>query len=203
MRIADRSILRHPYQLAAKGRWIRGMLTVALGLALGAYVLGLLVADLPSDWFVLLVLASILPFIVHNEYISHDKRTELFQRASIVALPYIDASQSGVIPVAYTHAKPVVATAVGSLPEMVDHGRTGYVVPPRDEQALADAIVRLLRDKDLRRQLGANGKHKVNTECSPGVVAEQTLAVYQRAIDSGRPRGHDDKKHLWQASKES
>lgn len=125
-------------------------------------------------------------FIVYNEYISHDKRAELFQRASVVALPYVDASQSGVIPIAYTFAKPVVATAVGALPEMVEPGRTGYLVPPCDEGALADAIVRLLRDKELRRQMGANGKRKIDTECSPDAVAQQTLAVYRCAIDSGR-----------------
>ena len=117
-------------------------------------------------------------FIVYNEYVPHDKRTALFRQASLVVLPYIDASQSGVIPLAYTFAKPVVATAVGSLPEMVEHGHTGYLVPPRDEQALADAIVRLLQDLELRQQYGANGKRKIETECSPSVVAEQTLAVY-------------------------
>ncbi len=122
-------------------------------------------------------------FIVHNEYVSDDKCAVLFRRASIVVLPYIDASQSGVIPVAYTFAKPVVATTVGGLPEMVDHGRTGYLVPPRDERALADAIIRLLRDKELRRQLGANGKRKIDAECSPDVVARKTLAVYCRAIN--------------------
>lgn len=121
-------------------------------------------------------------FIVHNEYVSEDKRAQMFRQASIVVLPYIDASQSGVIPIAYTFAKPVVATAVGSLPEMVDHGRTGYLVPPRDERALADAIVRLLRDKELRRQFGANGKRKADSEWSPNIVAQQTVAVYHRAI---------------------
>jgi len=125
-------------------------------------------------------------FIVHNEYVSEDKRAELFRQASIVALPYIDASQSAVIPLAYAFAKPVVATAVGGLPEMVDHGSTGYIVPPRDEGALAGAIVSLLTDKQLRRQMGANGKRKVDTECSPNVVAQQTLAVYRCAINGIR-----------------
>jgi glycosyltransferase involved in cell wall biosynthesis len=121
-------------------------------------------------------------FIVHNEYVSDDKSAELFRCASVVVLPYIDASQSGVIPIAYTFSKPVVATTVGGLPEMVDHGQTGYLVSPRDEQALADAVVRLLCDEQLRRHLGANGKRKIDTECSPRVVAQQTLAVYQRAL---------------------
>lgn len=121
-------------------------------------------------------------FSVYNEYISQDKRDELFRGSSIVALPYIDASQSAVIPIAYTFSKPVVATTVGGLPELVDHGRTGYLVPPRDEQALANALVRLLEDKELRHQLGANGKRKVETELSPDAVAHQTLTVYRLAI---------------------
>ena len=132
-------------------------------------------------------------FVIHNEYISDDRRTELFRRASIVVLPYTDASQSGVIPIAYGFAKPVVATAVGGLPEMVDDGQTGYLVPPRDERALADAIVRLLRDRELRRQLGANSKRKIDTQCSPEVVAQQTLAVYRRAISAVRKRRKSDR----------
>jgi starch synthase len=121
-------------------------------------------------------------FSIYNEYVPHDKRDELFRRASVVALPYIDASQSAVIPIAYMFSKPVVATTVGGLPELVEHGRTGYLVPPRDERALADALVCLLCDKGLRQQLGANGKRKVEAELSPDAVARQTLAVYRRAI---------------------
>ena len=110
----------------------------------------------------------------------------MFRRASVVALPYVDASQSAVIPVAYTFGKPVVATTVGGLPELVEDGRTGFLVPPRDEQALADAVVRLLRDRELRHQLGANGKRKVDTECSPDAVAHRTLEVYRCALDAYR-----------------
>ncbi|MEM4847079.1 MAG: glycosyltransferase family 4 protein, partial [Thermosphaera sp.] len=121
-------------------------------------------------------------FIVYNEYISDEKRAELFRRASIVVLPYVEASQSGVIPLAYTFEKPVIATTVGGLPEMVEHGRTGYLVPPRNERALADAIVHLLENRELRHQLGKNGKQKIDTECSPRTVAEKTLAAYRLAI---------------------
>ena len=66
---------------------------------------------------------------------------------------------------------------------MVEHGRTGFLVPPRDPQALADAIVRLLRDGELRHRLGASGKRKVDTECCPAVVAQLTLAVYRSATE--------------------
>lgn len=121
-------------------------------------------------------------FVVYNDYVSDEKRTELFRQASLVVLPYIEATQSGVIPLAYTYSKPVVATTAGGLPEMVDDCQTGYLVPPRDYRALADAIKRLLLDKSLRRQFGKAGKRKIKTECSPEVVAQKTNNVYRLTI---------------------
>lgn len=126
-------------------------------------------------------------FIVHNEFVSYEKRAELFERASLVVLPYIEATQSGVIPVAYTHAKPVIATRVGGLPSQVDDGYTGYLVPPCDEKALAEKIIHLLQDKKLRRQMGRNGRAKLEREWSAEVVARQTVLVYERAVQASHP----------------
>src|SRR5258708_11880054 len=106
-------------------------------------------------------------FIVHNEFISEEGTAEYFCRASVVVLPYIEASQSGVVSLAYSAAKPVVATTVGGLPEMVEHGRTGYLVPPRDAPQLAESVALLLLDADLRHHMGSNGKRKIEAECSP------------------------------------
>jgi starch synthase len=126
-------------------------------------------------------------FIVHNEYVSDEKRLELFTRASVVVLPYIEASQSHIISIAYRCGKPVVATKVGGLPEMVDHGQTGYLVPPRDANALAEAIVLLMRNEKMRRQFGENGRRKVNVECAPEVVGHKTRLVYRQAVNDLSP----------------
>lgn len=126
-------------------------------------------------------------FIVDNEYISEERAAEYFRRASVVVLPYVEASQSGVIPMAYSAGKPVVATTVGGLPEMVEEGHTGYLVAPRDVEQLAEAVTRLLLDPPLRRRMGANGKRKIEAECSPGVVAQKTIEVYRRAIERNAP----------------
>jgi starch synthase len=134
-------------------------------------------------------------FIIHNEYVSDVKRADLFRRASVVVLPYIEASQSGVVRIAYRFGKPVVATTVGGLPELVDHGRTGYLVPPRDPNALADAIVLLLSDKERRRQFGENGRRMINVECAPGLVAERTRAVYHVAVNR-RHRHQESELHF-------
>lgn len=123
-------------------------------------------------------------FIVHNYRIPYKEGAELFQRCSVVVLPYIDASQSGVIPTAYGFKKPVVVTDVGSIPEIVDDGVTGFIVPPRNPEVLAEAIVKLLKDEDLRKSMGENAYKKLKTDLSWDTIAEKTIEVYKKAIDA-------------------
>lgn len=115
-----------------------------------------------------------------NRYISEEEADHLFQEASLVVLPYIESSQSGVIPVAYTYGKPVVATEVGGLPEMVVNGVTGTLVPPRDEKTLAEAIVTILADDTRRHQMGRAAKDFIERECAPDVIARATMAAYRK-----------------------
>lgn len=144
-------------------------------------------------------------FIIHNEYVSDEKRTELFRRASVVVLPYIEASQSHIISIAYRFGKPVVATRVGGLPEMVDDGKTGFLVAPRDVDALADAIGRLMQNAEMRRTFGANGLRKVNTECASEVVGRKTRVVYRRAVNDSSPikDSHTQEQPRSQSSRET
>jgi glycosyltransferase involved in cell wall biosynthesis len=121
-------------------------------------------------------------FTIHHRYISNEERGELFRRASVVVLPYIEASQSGVVHTAYHYGKPVVATTVGGLPEAVEDGRTGFLVPPADDRKLAHAVVRLLHDKALRHEFGMRAQHKFRHEWSPSAIALHTLDIYRRAI---------------------
>ena len=125
-------------------------------------------------------------FIVHNRYIPYKEGAELFQRCSVVALPYIDASQSGVIPTAYGFKKPVVVTNVGSIPEIVDDGVTGFIVPPKNPEALAEAIVKLLKDEKLRKEMGENAYKKLKTDLSWDKIAEKTIEVYEKAIEDAK-----------------
>jgi glycosyltransferase involved in cell wall biosynthesis len=126
-------------------------------------------------------------FSVINSRVSDEERASLFQRSAVVVVPYVSATQSGVVQVAHSYGKPVVATSVGALPEYVDHGRTGLLVPPRDERALADAVVRLLQDSQLRHTMGENGKRQLKKSCAPDVVARKTAEVYERTIRERRP----------------
>jgi glycosyltransferase involved in cell wall biosynthesis len=77
-----------------------------------------------------------------NRYVPDEEVGELVAACDVVVLPYRAATQSGVVLVAYAGACPVISTRVGGLPEVVEDGVTGYLVPPEDPVALADAIVR-------------------------------------------------------------
>jgi glycosyltransferase involved in cell wall biosynthesis len=121
-------------------------------------------------------------FVVHDRFIPDREMVELFRRASVVVLPYVDGSISGVVPVACTFGKPVVATTVGILPEMVADEESGLLVAPRDPGGLADAVVRLLRDDDLRRRLGRGAAERAATLFSPDSVAGLYLETYRRAV---------------------
>ncbi|MGZ4134434.1 MAG: glycosyltransferase family 4 protein [Tumebacillaceae bacterium] len=79
---------------------------------------------------------------------------------------------------------PVVATSVGGLPEVVVHGETGLLVPPKDEFALADALELLIELKDWREQLGEGGKMRAELLFSRQAMIQATLREYHAVIAS-------------------
>jgi len=129
-------------------------------------------------------------FIIHNHIIPNEMVAELFQKASIVVVPYIEASQSGIVPLAYAFKKPVVVTDVGSIPEVVDNGKTGYIVPPKDPEKLAEAIIDLLKDKEKRREMGENGYKKTEEELSWDNIAVKTIEIYKKALSDRCKSSH-------------
>ncbi len=71
---------------------------------------------------------------------------DYFLAADLAVLPYVSATQSGIVQIAYNYDLPVVTTDVGGLPEVVLDGKTGFVVPPADPAALAGAVTRFFRE---------------------------------------------------------
>ncbi len=94
-----------------------------------------------------------------NRYIPDKELVGLIKNARFTICPYIDATQSGVIMSSFALQKPVIATNVGGLPEMVKDKRHGLIIPPKDEIALANAIVSLWNDKKIQDILASNIKN--------------------------------------------
>jgi glycosyltransferase involved in cell wall biosynthesis len=117
-----------------------------------------------------------------DHYVPPTEVATLFRRSTAVVLPYTDATQSGVAAIALANARPVIATAVGDLPDIVIHGRTGLIVPPCDGKSLADAMETLLVDRGLRDSLAAGAGQYAKDRLSWSRIADITETTYCRAI---------------------
>jgi glycosyltransferase involved in cell wall biosynthesis len=87
-------------------------------------------------------------------------------------------------------SRPIVATRAGGIPELVDDGVNGFLAPPRDAHALADAIVRALQDPTLRSRMAAAGFARVRERFTVDRMVAETAAVYARV--AGTPHVTDN-----------
>jgi glycosyltransferase involved in cell wall biosynthesis len=92
---------------------------------------------------------------VINKYVPNEEVEIYFAASDVVVLPYISATGSGIVQTAFGCNRPVISTNVGSLPEVITHGKTGYIVPPRDSKAIAEAIISFYK-KETEREFAIN-----------------------------------------------
>ncbi len=86
---------------------------------------------------------------LHIEWIRDEQVKMYFEQVDFVVLPYVQASQSGVIPLSYGFGKPVIATRLGGLPEQIIENKTGILIAPSSETELGKTILLLLKNEDL------------------------------------------------------
>ena len=127
-------------------------------------------------------------FEIYNSFVPNEMVPRLFRRAKVVVLPYTHhQGQSGVLNIARAFGKPAIVTSVGDLPNMVEDGKDGLVVPPKDLKALAEAVIRLLKNDDLRKQMGRNAFKKTE-EVSWDNIAKMHMKVYEEVLNDWRSR---------------
>jgi starch synthase len=118
---------------------------------------------------------------VVNDYVPESEVSGLFNQASLVVLPYIEASQSGVGSLAKGHGRPIVASAVGGLPELLSDG-SGLLVEPGDSRALADALSTLLDDPARLEQMREAGHRTLHDRAGWPAVGRVTIAAYEHYL---------------------
>ncbi len=124
---------------------------------------------------------------VINRFVSDAESAALFDRCSVALAPYLEASQSSIPFVAASFGKPIIASAIGAIPEVVQHNATGLLIPPGDTGALADAVVQLLTSPADRVRLGAAGKQYMQDQFGPEVVRQRLEMIYARAVARAVP----------------
>jgi glycosyltransferase involved in cell wall biosynthesis len=107
---------------------------------------------------------------------------EFMRAADIVVLPTLGEGFGLVLLEAMAQCRPVVASDVTSIPEIVEDGRTGILVPPRSPRALADALQRLIANPELRRSMGAAGYERLRTRFSVARMVDATTRVYDELL---------------------
>ena len=121
-------------------------------------------------------------------------------------LPYFNVSEVLVIPSTYepfgivalegmATKTPIVVSDVGGLSEIVDHGWTGMKVPPENSETLADAIIILLKNEQLRKQIIQKAIEKLKHVYDWSIIADHTIKIYQKVFDEW-------KNHSWKTKKD-
>ncbi|MFI5251983.1 MAG: glycosyltransferase [Bacteroidota bacterium] len=93
------------------------------------------------------------------EYVANEDVHYYYRAANVVVLPYREATQSGILSIAFGFSKPVIVTDVGGLAELVENGKTGYVVPSQNVQALADTLIKYF-EQDKEKEFIPNVERK-------------------------------------------
>jgi glycosyltransferase involved in cell wall biosynthesis len=122
--------------------------------------------------------------IFDARYIPLEVIRPLMGLASVVVYPYRSGTQSGALQTAYTFGKPVIATSVGGLPEVVEDGKSGFIVPPQSPSSLAEKIIALMSDPKMADEMGSHARHLSETRFSWRPIAAQIIQQYDRLLES-------------------
>lgn len=135
-------------------------------------------------------IAALPDVTVHSGFQTPEAAIRLFQQASVVVLPYRDATQSGVLASAFANGRTVVATRTGDMPLIARDGDNGLLVPPGDAPALAAALERLLEDPELLARLTQGAVRTATETMGWDAIADTMFQHYleEMARRNGPPR---------------
>ncbi len=149
----------------------------------------LLIAGFPSKYISLTEYRAIATHlgvaddvIFDGRYIPFEEVAGLMALATVVVYPYHNSTQSGSIQVAYAFGKPVIATRVGGLPDVVEEGRSGLLVSPQSPQALANAIDKIIRNPNMAAEMGNYARQLSETRYSWQPIAAKITKIYREML---------------------
>ena len=114
-----------------------------------------------------------------------------YSLSTLVALPSYSEGSPNVILEAMAAGLPIAATAAGGVPEILEDGVTGLMVKPGDPQALAEVIVRILRDKDLAHRLGGVARSRVESTYTPQAYRRSLTNLYLATLEAATKSAAD------------
>lgn len=128
------------------------------------------------------------------EYVPNEEVALYFQASDVLALPYKETYQSGVIQIGMAFGLPIVASDTGGLSEIITEGRCGLLFEPDDDRMLAKLLIRLLSDISMAQEMGERGKDLAASRFSWPAIAGLTLEAYGRHETNGNIRSLVDNR---------
>jgi len=131
-------------------------------------------------------LASKERIIYHAEFIPVEKVAGYFVACDVVVLPYQKIYHSGVLHLAYSFGKPVMATRVGDFPETIEHGKSGFLLETNDAQSFVQVILNSFTKPEALIEMGKYARHLSETKYSWKAAAQKTKQAYASMVNSHR-----------------
>lgn len=117
-----------------------------------------------------------------NDYVPESEIHDLINRHGVMVMPYTYATQSGVAAVALANGIPCIATSVGALPEQIQHGRNGIIVPPKNAEELAKAMTEIAGDFDAAKKMSEESYRIGKEEYSWETIGSDLINDIQSAL---------------------
>jgi glycosyltransferase involved in cell wall biosynthesis len=118
-------------------------------------------------------------FEIHDHFVSEDEAARMFTDADLLVLPYIEASQSGVLLIGLTFSLPAIVTDVGEMGQIVQSVGMGFVIPSRDKNALATAIIKAASDTEYMEVCRKNMQQLMHRDFSRHALSVRALQMYE------------------------
>jgi len=115
-------------------------------------------------------------------WIEEEKIDEIFLSHDIVVLPYKEIDNSGLLHLAMSYGKPVIASRLGSLMDLIEDGVSGILFEANNSDDLARCILKLLKDKELKTKIGDNARKLMETDHSIERVGELHYQLYKKVL---------------------
>jgi colanic acid/amylovoran biosynthesis glycosyltransferase len=116
--------------------------------------------------------------------VPHEDVRSYYTQADIFVLPSLNEGIPVVLMEAMSNGLPVVSTQITGVPELVTHEEDGILVPPADHTGLAEAMIRLIKEAELRKQLGANARRKILSDFNLDINARKIKTLFEQAVAS-------------------
>lgn len=123
--------------------------------------------------------------VIFAGLISRAEMPSYFAASDVCVVPSNIEAAGLVVLEAMSMKKPVIASRVGGIPELIKHGENGYLVPPRDSLAISDAVEALCADQSLSRRLGDNGRRLVEERFTWDIAGRNFCKLYSRVLSEG------------------